>query len=586
MESNAVIYARYSSHRQDEQSIEGQLHVCHDYAKRYGFTVVGEYIDRAISGRSDDRPQFQRMIDDSRKKAFQYVIVYKLDRFARNRYDSAIYKHKLKQNGVKLISAMENIGDNPESIILEAVLEASAEYYSLELAQKVRRGRIESASKGKFVGGGVPIGYKAEDGYLVLDEHMAPHIKWAFEQYADGVSKREIIDELNRRGLRNRKGKPFDHNAIHRCFRSEKYTGVLEQSGVRIEGGCPAIIDRDTFDRVQQRLDLMRRCGAKNGASPEVEYLLTGKVYCGLCGCSMHGVSGTGHTGNTWYYYQCTGRRKKRNGCKKRHEKKDFLEWYVVEQTVNYVLSPDRIGTIAAAVVAEYDREFGSDSVRQLEDRVSSLGREIEKYIDAVVDLPKSARPSLYEKIERLTDEKESLEIDLAKLRVANRIHLTVEEIAEWLRSFCKGDLFDMNFRRRIIDVLINSVFVFDDKILVYYNVKGGKQVSYIEMLESYGEDGCPGSDDDLPVEDSSTFAANGPPKRKHPFGCFSFWLEGDRIMSVQPGGLYVGQFKNWSTPLFSFREEKRECCDPLQVHQKRIAIFVKIAILFHANIC
>ena len=95
------------------------------------FTIVGEYIDRAISGKTDDRPDFQRMVSDSRKRAFQYVIVYKLDRFARNRYDSAVYKHKLKQNGVKVVSAMENIGDNPESIILEAVLEASAEYYSL-----------------------------------------------------------------------------------------------------------------------------------------------------------------------------------------------------------------------------------------------------------------------------------------------------------------------------------------------------------------------------------------------------------------------------------------------------------------------
>ena len=126
---NAVIYARYSSHNQTEQSIEGQLRVCHEYAQREGFAIVGEYIDRAISGKTDDRPDFQRMVSDSRKRAFQYVIVYKLDRFARNRYDSAVYKHKLKQNGVKVVSAMENIGDNPESIILEAVLEASAEYY-------------------------------------------------------------------------------------------------------------------------------------------------------------------------------------------------------------------------------------------------------------------------------------------------------------------------------------------------------------------------------------------------------------------------------------------------------------------------
>lgn len=276
MNNNAVIYARYSSHRQDEQSIEGQLHVCHDYARRHGYTVVGEYIDRAISGRSDDRPQFQKMIDDSRKKAFQFVIVYKLDRFARNRYDSAVYKHKLKQNGVKLLSAMEQIGDNPESIILEAVLEASAEYYSLELAQKVRRGRIESAGKGKFVGGSIPLGYRSENGYLVLDEQRAPYVRQMFELYADGVPKREIIDDLNRRGFRNRNGKPLDHNAIHRVLRSEKYVGVLEQSGVRVEGGCPAIIDRATIrDDCRTRHHFCRRSDRPR-PSPPCRFL-TGK---------------------------------------------------------------------------------------------------------------------------------------------------------------------------------------------------------------------------------------------------------------------------------------------------------------------
>ena len=511
--NNAVIYARYSSHRQDEQSIEGQLRVCHEYAKRNGYVVIGEYIDRAISGRSDDRPEFQRMIEDAKKKAFQFVIVYRLDRFTRNRYDSAIYKHRLKQYGVKLLSAMENIGDNPESVILEAVLEASAEYYSLELAQKVHRGRVETATKGKFCGGYVPLGYKSENGYLVLDERYALHIRRAFEQYADGVSIRDIIADLNGRGIRTPRGRPFDHNTMARVFRSEKYIGVLEQSGVRLENGIPAIVDRATWDRVQARMDLMRRCGAKNKAV-EAEYLLTGKVYCGMCGEPMHGVSGTGSTGNTWYYYCCSGRRAKKNGCKKRHEKKDFLEWYVCEQTVEYVLAPERIGIIASAVVAEYEREFGADSIRDLETQITSVQRAIDRYIEAVVDLPKAARSSLYDKLESLAAEKESLEIDLAKLRVANRVHLTEEEIADWLRSYCKGDLFDMNFRKRIIDTLINSVFVFDDKIVIYYNVRGGKQVSFIDMLESYGEEGCPGPDEDLPEVPSSYSTPTGSPDK------------------------------------------------------------------------
>lgn len=270
-EKNAVIYARFSSHAQNEQSIEGQLRDCYAFAEREGLCVIGEYIDRAISGKSDDRPDFQRMIADAKKKAFQYVIVWKLDRFARNRYDSAIYKHKLKQCGVRVLSAMENIGDNPESIILEAVLEASAEYYSVDLAQKIKRGRYESAMKGKFIGSLAPIGYKKCGTTLILDEITSPHIKWAFEQYAAGVPKKEIVAELNRRGLRNRKGKPFGITALQTAFRSEKYVGVLEQSGVRIENAIPALVSRETWDKVQRNLDANAIHGAKNKAT--VEYL-------------------------------------------------------------------------------------------------------------------------------------------------------------------------------------------------------------------------------------------------------------------------------------------------------------------------
>ena len=483
---NAVIYARFSSHSQNEQSIEGQLRVCYEYAEREGLAVVGEYIDRALTGRSDDRPDFQRMIGDAKKKGFQYVIVYKLDRFARNRYDSAIYKHKLKQCGVKLLSAMENIGDNPESIILEAVLEASAEYYSVDLSQKIKRGRRDSAAKGKFVGGGVPLGYKNVGGYLVIDEEKAPVIVHAFQQYAAGVPKKDIIAEMNARGLRNKNGKPYGYNALQCALKSEKYIGVLEQSGVRIEGGVPALVDEETFQKVQARLALNARTGARNKA--DVEYLLTGKLFCGHCGASMQGVSGTGKTGNKWYYYQCSGRRK-HSGCKKKHEKKDFLEWYVVEQTLEYVLTPPRIQQIAAAVVEQYEKEFGDDSMKKLEKRVTWLSGQIEKLALAAVDMPKVARQPLYDKIDAYSLERDDLEIDLSKLRIAHEIRYTEEEIVAWLKGFCRGDLFDNDFRRRIIDVFINSVFLYDNRIIIYYNVKGGKQVSYIEMLENTGSD-------------------------------------------------------------------------------------------------
>ena len=155
----AVIYARYSSDSQREASIEGQLRDCKDYAEKNGITVVGTYIDRAYSAKTDDRPDFQRMIRDSDKKLFDIVLVWKLDRFARNRYDSARYKTQLKKNGVKLMSATEIISDGPEGIILESVLEGYAEYYSADLSEKVIRGMTKNARKGKFTGGAIPFGY-------------------------------------------------------------------------------------------------------------------------------------------------------------------------------------------------------------------------------------------------------------------------------------------------------------------------------------------------------------------------------------------------------------------------------------------
>lgn len=479
---NAVIYARFSSHSQTEQSIEGQLHVCHEYADREGYTIVGEYIDRALTGRSDDRPDFQRMIADAKKKAFQYVIVYKLDRFARNRYDSAIYKHKLKQCGVKVLSAMENIGDNPESIILEAVLEASAEYYSVDLSQKIKRGRRESASKGKFIGGGIPIGYKTIGGELIIDEEKASIIRYAFEQYAAGVPKKQIIEELNARGLRNKAGKPYGYTAFQSALQCQKYVGVLEQSGIRIEGGCPALIDQETFDKVQERIATNRRQGGKNKA--HVEYLLSGKVYCGPCGASMIGISGKGRHGESHYYYSCSARRRTHE-CKKKHEKKDFIEWYICEQTVQYVLTPERMQKIASAVVAQYDSEFNDDKIKALERRIEKIDRDIDKLTDMLLDVPKSGRSKIYAKMEKADLQKADLEIDLSKLRIANKIRYTEEDIVVWLKLFCEGDLFDMEFRRRIIDTFVNCIYLYDDRVIVFYNIRGGKQVSYIDMLEA-----------------------------------------------------------------------------------------------------
>ena len=202
-----VIYARYSSDNQREESIEGQIRECQAYAERSGIDIVGTYIDRAFSAKTDKRPDFQRMIKDSAKKTFESVIVWKLDRFARNRYDSAHYKSMLKKNGVRVISATETISPGSEGILLESVLEGMAEYYSADLAEKVIRGHTENALKCKYNGGTLPIGFTTdkEQNYLI-DPITAPLVEQSFQNYVNGMGMKQIADELNLLGVKNHRG--------------------------------------------------------------------------------------------------------------------------------------------------------------------------------------------------------------------------------------------------------------------------------------------------------------------------------------------------------------------------------------------
>lgn len=483
--SNAVIYARFSSHSQNEQSIEGQLRDNHAWAKQQGVTVIEEYVDRALSGTRDARPDFQRMIKDASKRQFNMVIVWKLDRFARNRYDSAIYKAQLKKYGVRVVSVKENISDSPEGIILEGLLESMAEYYSANLSQNIRRGQRDSIAKGRFCGGTVPYGYKAVDGKLVIDEKTAPYVRYVFSEYAKGTPKKQIIDAVNERGMRNHRGGPITYASFTTMLKNRTYIGQFTYNGQLVPGLAQQMIDDVTFQAVQEKLKLHAR--APGASTAKVDYLLSGKAFCGHCGAMMIGVCGRSKTGAMYYYYQC-GNRNRRQGCRKKNERKDFIEWYVVEQTVQYILSNRHVARVAKAVVAQYDKEFSDTKIAELERAIQQIDRELDRLVDALIDTPKVAHKKIHERMEILGTQKEDLEIDLSRLRVANEIRITEREVIAWLRQFTVGDPADLEFRRRIIDVFINSIYLYDDRIIIFYNIRGGKQVSYIDISNATEE--------------------------------------------------------------------------------------------------
>ena len=191
-----------------------------------GFIVVDEYIDRAISGKTDNRPSFQQLIKDSEKGHFDAVIMYTLDRFARNRYDSAIYKAKLKKNGVKVYYAKQPMPDTPEGIILESVLEGYAEYYS------------ENALHGIAMGSPC-LGYKiGADRQYEIEPVGAKTVQTIFTMYSEGKSATQIVNWLNEQGCKTSRGNAFNKNSLKTILRNDKYIGVYRFDDV-IQLLCP-----------------------------------------------------------------------------------------------------------------------------------------------------------------------------------------------------------------------------------------------------------------------------------------------------------------------------------------------------------
>lgn len=377
---NVVLYMRYSSDKQTEQSIEGQDRVCREFCERMGYNIVASYIDRATSAFHDTakRTEFNKMISDAEKHQWQGIVVYKLDRFARNRYDSATYKARLKKHGVRLISATENITDNPEGVLLEAVLEGMAEFYSKELSQKVTRGMNESAAKCQSVGGRIPLGYKIENKKYVIDEEKAPWVVEAFEAYASGATILQICNRFNSLGRRTVTGAEFNKNSFHTMFNNERYLGIYKYKDIRVKGGIPQIVPDELFEKVSKRMKI-NADNPQRGKAIE-DYILTGKLFCGHCKSPMTGKSGTGRTGERYFYYYCKG--KKNGHCHKSSIKKDLLEFWVAE-TVRMSLTSEKIDELVKAVVEYNEKEIAENTA------IPALRRELAQTESSIKNLMK-----------------------------------------------------------------------------------------------------------------------------------------------------------------------------------------------------
>ena len=374
----SVVYARYSSDSQTEQSIEGQVRVCKEYAERNGIKILEYYVDRAMTGTNDNRPEFQRMLADAKKRQWDCILVYKFDRFSRNKYESVIHKKNLKDIGVTVVSAMENIPDTPEGIILESLLEGLNQYYSAELSQKVKRGLRESRMKGNYYGGVRPYGYQIKDKKLIIDEKEADVVKFIFKQYLMGHHCTDITKKLRRKKIYYKTGKPFSEDAVRKILRKEYYTGLYHYDGEYFHDIYPPIIQRNVFKKV-----ITIKKTYRYGGKIKEPYIYRGKIFCKQCGALFNIENGTTRYNKTYRYYKCNNKKRIRK-CNATAYNKIFLEDYLTSFIKGFISNSDSIDLISKILIAKYRQKKNLEQLKKYEDEKAKCEKSLNNLIQAV----------------------------------------------------------------------------------------------------------------------------------------------------------------------------------------------------------
>lgn len=486
---DVAIYARFSSSKQNEMSIEAQVLEAEEYCKRNNYNIVEVYKDRAKTAKTDKRPDFQRMILDSYDNKFQAVIVYQFDRFARNRIDSCIYKSKLKENGIRVISVKETITDDASGIMFEGLMESWAEYFSVELSQKVNRNMRLNAQKGYFNGGVLGLGFKLipekmgnkVKKRIAIDEKSAPIAKECFQMVLNNIPIVDIMEFLKAKGYKKINGKELKRGTLDRMFRNKRYIGTNSYGKEEFPDVIPAILDKELFDKVQEFLDSRKLAPAKSKAKEE--YILTTKLFCGKCNEMLTGTSGTGRNGTVHYYYGCNGKRTKK--CKKKNVKKHEIENLVIS-LCRALLTDDNIDKISEKVYDICQKEDSRNYfVKVLEKRIKELFRSIENIIRAIesgqnVDLYNNRLTELRTELDQT---EKTLKLEKSKIVV-----LTKDEIKFFLLQLRNGNTDDIKYRKILVNIFVNKIYLYDDKIMIIFNV--GKEpltitVSLLEELEA-----------------------------------------------------------------------------------------------------
>lgn len=373
----AYAYARFSSDNQREESITAQLRAIHEYCDTNGIRILQEFKDEAKSATTDKRPQFQELFAKLKERPADYLIVHKLDRFARNRYDAAFYRKVLKDNSMKLVSVLERLDDSPESIIMEGLLESMNEYYSANLSRETKKGLKENVLMGRRNGGKAPIGYS------VINQHLTPNadaekVTQVFEMYAEGMSYREMEEYSG-----------WPHSNIRNMLKNEVYLGHIISGENRYENAHQPLVSQDTWNACRRRMSTANS-NASNRA--KYDYMLARMLVCEKCGKPM-----TGLRSGKYFFYSC-----RTHGCKYWH--KDELEDRVCEALSNKLRPTDDIkarfyDSVQSRVNSRVDMEKANRAN-------SALDKRIKKMLESVQFAEDEDIPAIFDQIRELKKQK------------------------------------------------------------------------------------------------------------------------------------------------------------------------------------
>ena len=495
----AIAYYRFSSHSLKEACIDQQRYLALDWADAHGFKIVQEYVDAAISGTTDARPGFQQMLSEVAKIRPHTLIMWKTDRLGRDKYVLAMAKKKIRDAGCEIHLLAEHIPtEGPEGVLIEGLMEAMAEYYSRQLSQNIQRGMDYNAQHALYNGHKL-FGYDVDRSTkkYIPDPNTAPFVQWAFREYASGRPLKAIAEEMNAQGLRTPRNAKFSVNMLNKMLKNRAYIGEYHHGDITVAGGMPVLVDEATFDRAQRRFAENKRKGSQRAHGMDdaeaPRYWLTGKLYCGECGSTMQGVSGTSATGRTYYYYYCSAQRRKE--CHLHKARKRDLEDMVLFALHNIVDDEENVTALALDAAEYYEKNHNDTAYLEA---LEAKRREVEKSLANLVKVIERGVVSdtVTQRLTQLEEQKSALNDAIGTENVRVSLCEDRHSIQAYFDKFLHADVNDPEIRDQVFEYFVDKVYLYDDKLVVsmWFSEDDRQEITWRDWfsLDEYWTDESP----------------------------------------------------------------------------------------------